>query len=70
MLKNKKELDTHNNNNNDNDHDHIHYTKVMRAPFQVKTLQFSIGILSSVLLGHFLHDETFKFGFVVARHEE
>ena len=42
----------------------------MRAPFQAKTAQFPIGILFSVLLGHFLREETFKVGFLVTRHEE
>ena len=42
----------------------------MRAPFQAKTPQFSIGFLFSVLLGHFLPEETFKVGFLVTGHEE
>ena len=40
--------------------DHIHSPKVMIAIFQVKTPQFSIAFLSSVLSGRFLHEETFK----------
>ena len=40
--------------------DHIHSPTVMIAIFQVKTPQFSIAFLSSVLSGRFLHEETFK----------
>ena len=40
--------------------DHIHSPKVMIAIFQVKTPQFSVAFLSSVLSGRFLHEETFK----------